>query len=277
MTEQKEKIYISMLTDTTIKYLWKNSTTRDWFNKIILDKTGVDLREYELVDGEYNSGSKVKDYKTDLTFSDKKNSVVIEMNRDYTEAGEVKGKRYLFRRAGNSFASGEEYKNDRKSVLVMLNNYKKKDFEECNTATYSLFSQELNHAYDDIKICEIYLPVYHEKSYNNLGKIDKRLWLFTCTSYEEMYNVVDDDESLYIIQELERLSMNDTFKDEYDAELVNRTMMKSVESEGYEKGKLEGKQEQTIEIAKNLLEDNMDINFISKHTGLSKEEIESLK
>ena len=53
----------------------------------------------------------------------------------------------------------------------MLNNYKKRGFEECKMATYSLFSKELEHSYDDLKICEIYLPVYHEMSYNNLNKI----------------------------------------------------------------------------------------------------------
>lgn len=282
MNVTKDEVkFISLLSDSTIKYLWKNNSTKNWFNEIILDKTGVDLSNYVLVNGDYNSGSNVKDFYTDLTFSDGKNSLINEINRNYSEAGEIKGRRYLFRRAGNSFNSGEEYKDDRSTVLVMINNYKKHGFEECSMATYSLFSKELGQSYDDLKICEIYLPVYHEMSYNSLNNIDKRLWLFTCESFEEMYNVVDDVDSLYIIQELERLSVNDKFRNEYDKELVNRTMMESLKEEGYSDGfndgNLKGKQDEKIDIAKNLLQENIDIIVISKATGLTLEEINNLK
>ena len=282
----KEKIeFISILSDTTIKYLWKNPITKNWFNEIILDKTGVDLSNYILVDNEFNTGSKVKDFKTDLIFSDGKNSLISEMNREYSISGEIKGRRYLFRKAGSSFNTGETYKDDRTTVLVMLNNYKKHGFEECKMVTYSLFSKEIEHSYNDLKICEIYLPVYHEKSYNNLSKVDKKLWLFTCNSFEEMYKVADDEDSLYIIQELERLSMNDKFRDEYDAELVNRTLMESLKDEGYNNGfsdgfndgNSKGKQQRNIEIAKKMLEKEIETNFIIECTGLSFEEVESIR
>ena len=39
----------------------------------------------------------------------------------------------------------------------------------------------------------------------------------------------------------------------------------------------EGRQENKLEIAKEMLEDGLDITKISKYTGLSKEEIEKLK
>jgi len=47
--------------------------------------------------------------------------------------------------------------------------------------------------------------------------------------------------------------------------------------EGFEKGKLEGKLESKMEIAKNLLNINMDIEEICRLTGLSAEEIKKLK
>ena len=46
--------------------------------------------------------------------------------------------------------------------------------------------------------------------------------------------------------------------------------------EGIEKGKLEGIKENSYTIAKNLKKDGMDINLISKYTGLSIEEIRKL-
>ena len=47
--------------------------------------------------------------------------------------------------------------------------------------------------------------------------------------------------------------------------------------EGLKEGLKEGKKEKSIEIAKNMLKDNVDINIISKYSGLSIEEINELK
>ena len=48
------------------------------------------------------------------------------------------------------------------------------------------------------------------------------------------------------------------------------------EAIGISKGRMEGKIERNIEIAKNMLNQNMDVNLISNVTGLSIEEIEGL-
>ena len=46
---------------------------------------------------------------------------------------------------------------------------------------------------------------------------------------------------------------------------------------GYIEGKNSGKQENKIETARKMLEEKLDINLVSKITGLSKEEINTLK
>ena len=47
--------------------------------------------------------------------------------------------------------------------------------------------------------------------------------------------------------------------------------------EGKKEGKVEGKREEKIKIAKKLINANMPLDFISETTGLSIEEIESLR
>lgn len=47
--------------------------------------------------------------------------------------------------------------------------------------------------------------------------------------------------------------------------------------EGEAKGKVAGKNERNIEIAQNMLKENVNIELISKVTGLSIDEIEKLK
>ena len=45
----------------------------------------------------------------------------------------------------------------------------------------------------------------------------------------------------------------------------------------YKKGVEEGIEKKNIEIAKKMLEENVDIDFISRMTGLTKEKIKELK
>ncbi|MDR2646148.1 MAG: hypothetical protein LBC04_03185, partial [Holosporaceae bacterium] len=55
------------------------------------------------------------------------------------------------------------------------------------------------------------------------------------------------------------------------------TSISDAKKEGEERGKAEGKLEKAREIAVNLLRNNVDVNIIAASSGLSVEEIESLK
>jgi len=56
-----------------------------------------------------------------------------------------------------------------------------------------------------------------------------------------------------------------------------KSLLHTAKIEGEERGKKIGRKEEKIEIAKNLLLANMDIEFICKTTSLSVEEIEELR
>ena len=79
------------------------------------------------------------------------------------------------------------------------------------------------------------------------------------------------------IEELERLSMNNKFVDEYDYEFVQKKLMNSIKDEGYENGKQDGEKSKQLEIARKSLEQGLNINVISTITGLSIDEINELK
>ena len=85
--------------------------------------------------------------------------------------------------------------------------------------------------------------------------------------------------------ELERLNNDKYFGALYDVEEEQKRMEASAKESGYKDGLQEGKEigvqeGQNIEkreIAINLLKNNVDINIISKATGLSIKEIEELE
>jgi len=73
------------------------------------------------------------------------------------------------------------------------------------------------------------------------------------------------DEERYYIQSME----------DYEREKLSEKYWEGIERE--KKGKEKGLKEGKIEIARNMLKDNIDINVISKYSGLSIDEINKLK
>ena len=72
------------------------------------------------------------------------------------------------------------------------------------------------------------------------------------------------------IKEAEAVSFEDGFGEAYDKEWA-------LKDEGKTEGRLEGKRDKTIEIAKKMLDKKMDILLISDLTGLTKDEITALE
>ena len=83
------------------------------------------------------------------------------------------------------------------------------------------------------------------------------------------------------IDELEQVSGNARLrriaelKEKYIRD--EQSSIEYAQDEGFKHGEAKGKKEQKIEIAKNLLKQNVAIDIISNATGLNPEEIESLK
>ena len=147
---------------------------------------------------------------------------------------------------------------------------------------------------DKIKFIYIYLPNIHKKRYNidELSELEK----FILVMCEQNINICKDlakgnkimeeyvDDAVY--------ASNDEVLDIYDAEVIKQMEMQDMKrqglSEGYDAGRTDGydagvehgietgKREQQLEIAKNMLNKNIDIETIISCTGLSKQEIENL-
>lgn len=277
MNDEKPK-FIKLCSDATFKYLWKNAKTRKWFVEIIKNKTGIDLSNYEFIDNECNTGTIIKDQRNDLVLSDfKDNVVIIEMNSSYSDSEERKNRYYLFRRAGNNYLVGKDYTKEKHSTLIAFNNYIRNGIDDAKVLNSWFGVHDLGIKYNDIEMYEIFLPNFYKMCYYNSNKIDKRLWMFGAETYDEMKKNITDKDDLYIVEELERLGMNNEFIDEYDYEIVKNKLINSYKIEGKAEGITIGEKSKQIEIAKKSLEQDIDTNTISVITGLSIEEINNLK
>ena len=82
-------------------------------------------------------------------------------------------------------------------------------------------------------------------------------------------------------KELEKLAMNPEDRELYELRLKAIRDEMNIRYSGYidgmAEGEAKGKKERNIEIAQNMLKENVNLELISKVTGLSLEEIENLK
>jgi len=273
LTIAKEKLFLSPSKDTVFKYLFKKEEFRRWLEEIIYDQTGIDLYDYKLIDNESNSGGKYKDYRLDLLFEKDNELVVVEMNTSNLPSNLYKNYSYLFRVAGNRYGKNEKTYLKRVTKLIIINSYR--SIEALGIPVLFFYLQDRNNLVkrDMIESFEIYLPNVNKRGYN---KIEKRLLLFEAKSYEEMRKITDEPEDLKVIEELERLSMDDYFRYMYNGKEVDERIANSRYEEGMEAGVEKGEKNKQIEIAKTMLKDKVSVETISKYTNLTPEEIANL-
>ena len=138
--------------------------------------------------------------------------------------------------------------------------------------------------------CELFQINYiridkiRELGYNE-SELMKWLRFIAARNYEERKNIAEGDEMFmefnewidnYVNDDLTRKAMA-----EWNEKIMTNKQIKIAHEqgieEGIEEGMKEGAKQEKIEIAKNLLKENVEIDIIISATGLSKEEIEKLK
>lgn len=288
--EERKLRFIDLKSDTTFKYLYKNEKTRVWFHRIIKEKFGLDLSTYKIVDNELNTGNNVKDYRIDINLEKGNTAVIIEMNKDYYDFLETKSYQYLFRTAGRRFLSGEDYENTQ-TKLILFNNFRNEKIKELKTGNYIFMDPLTGLVIEDIESYEIYLPNFKNSCYDS-SEVDVSLSLFSAKSYDNMRELTSNPLDLLIIEELERLAMDESFLFEYDREIVRKKTENSIRKESYNNGVMDGMEKgikqgmkqgveqgeknKQIEIARNLLKTDLSLKQISKATTLSEKEIEEI-
>ena len=243
----------------------------------------MDINDFKLYDAELNSGNEKRDYRLDiLLVSDLVDIIIsIEMNQFPSEETKYKDRLYVYGLLAKSLNSGEGIK--KKKVIQI--NFNKEKHPYVSKGSFYLMDKVTNREIKDFEIHEVYLENYKGIRYNGDNKEEAYLSLFTANSYEELREIAGDDkEALKIVDELERLGLDDKFGLAYDNEMMQKKMINTARNWGYDDGKEDGKAEgleegaraKEIEIAKNLLKDGIPIEVVSKNTGLSVEELENL-
>ena len=269
--------FISLMADTTAKALIKDDHYKWFYEDFIKYKTGIDLKSYNLMDNELNTGNKVKDYRVDTIFVNKNTLVNIEFNQFVYDHTMIKNIKYALRLAGNGYLQGEHYYHRYVTQINLNNKIMTERVKKINGKDYKLEDYKSKKYLKDVRIITIDLGEYKGIVYDGTNKYETYLSMLTAKSYEEMERIVGDlEEGKKIMEKLKELGLDDEFGAYYDAEIVHRKEINSARNDGRKEGRKEGANNEKRSIAKNLLKDGLPISKICKYTGLSKKQITTL-
>ena len=224
--------------------------------------------------------------------------VSLEMNMNYSLANKNRNLMYLASMYSNELKNKEDYADLEPCIQVNFNTIYTDTKNKVLYDIYSLRNDYGNELTDMIKIINLNIAECYDICYNkNINKYEKDLReiikygaLLMEKDYNKLETILEElemDEEVKddILDSMEEYSEDEDFSYlYYDAERDRRALENGLKTEaraeglaeGRAEGLEEGRKERNIEIAKSLLEQNIDIEVISKSTGLTEEEINNL-
>lgn len=269
---------VSLLTDCIFKSMFKECIEfRELLNEIFKDYFELDLNSFDLTSEELMVIN-IKDTRNrvDLCLRDKESNTFlnIEANnfkRDYLDNRNLC---YVAKVILQIFKYDKNYKKEFKLYQININNYLCEVDEDIINTTKRMYDEKNKVRDEKITIHEIYLGKYKEMDYNNISEKEKNLAMLNCTSIKKMEELVQGSKIRGKIMEKfkKKLSAEEFAEILFDPEEDQEMILNSERLEGIE----EGSNQKQIEIAKKLLDKNMDIQDIADATGLPLEKVKEL-
>jgi len=209
---------------------------------------------------------------------------------------------YLTKIYSDQLKEGEQYIEVKKVVVINILNFDYYKRNSYHSVARMMFEEskenekvdlgyivEDKYATKDLEMHFIELPKFRKKDPDMSNKLEQ--WLCLICDEEDKIKMAEgkNEEIEKAKKELEKLAMNPEDRELYELRLkaIRDEMnirysgyidgMAEGEAKGRAEGETKGRNERNMEIAKNLLKQNVAIDIISNATGLSPEEIKSLK
>ena len=281
----KEKIKFPLLKDKVAKKLFtEKKVGLEYLRKIISLAIGIPMdmidKDIKLIHPNIGVNKNIVNSEADVVLENGEFYVNLEINYYNNETSDIKNGLYLCHLLLRQVKTAKEYENLKKVYQINLNSYDALGKEEF--IYHSKLYEKKYHIErsDFIEIIDINLEKLRQIDYNTLVKSDdmtleKALYLFVCDDIEKLNAIYEGDRLMKkLMKENEDLLKNFDEMLYYDRD---KMFLNACYEKGYDKGKQEARQERNIEIAKELLKLEVPIEKIMMATGLSKEEILTIK
>lgn len=291
----KEKL--SIFSDSMFKTMFANENRKKYACKLlsyILDISYEELlKTLQFGKNELDKRKeREKGERADFVAYVNNSAIDIEINSNDKVETLERNIEYMNRLYSKLVEKGEQY-DYRQSLLININNFAYKGKEKIKYVCY-LKDSENEALTDKLIVVQIYIPNLVKKWYTSgvekLTEEERYLLTLAIPEIETALEIGKDHVIMeeYINEAIEvskNAEIRDSYRKEWDLldqgyrdgkEQGIEEGRKEGRKEGRREGKLEGRAEKQIEIAKEMLKEKLDMSFITKIVGISKEELEKL-
>ena len=272
---------VPLSNDLVFKNVVKNVVNRDFLAKIINLVTGIDydylLKNMIVIDADIPDKSVfVHHNEQDVVVTIDNKYINVEMSNDKVKnkrKNEITSHKY----ASSMYVKGSDYSESYIFYQIAIENYNifKNSDLVIEVGLTDLKNGEIET--DEFRKFHVNLKNIPDKCYNELSERERYFKLFLIDDIEELDKIsMGDDIMKKVVETLKSLSSDPIFMSELEKQQLDEYCSAMAIVDAKKEGKQEGKQEGKIEIARNMLAKNSDIQFISECTGLSIDEINNL-
>ena len=279
MLETKEKFY-TCRSDRAFKEVFMREDSKDILSKVLEAVLEVEVKDIKFLNLERNVDNiKVRRKHFDLFLDTDIGKVQVEVNAQSQKYIHPRNAAFIFDIYSHEVKKGEDY--TEKSLVVQINLSYKINNEEM-IREYKIRDKHNNEFIKNFIIYDINMEKVKDIWYSKSKKeIENNKYLIMLDldleELDELSKISKDRRVNKYMDEVKRVNEDPEFREFISAEEDNRKIENSIKKELREDGIKEGKKDRNIEIAKNMLRDNIPIITISKYTSLTEKEISLLK
>ncbi len=279
-----DKLLLPATSDIIFKSIMLDEENEDYLKTLIHLITKIPMEELKnitvrnvehLID---NIDDKLM--KSDIIVSIGKSYISIEMNKTNKKWLSNRNENYMHKIASRFYKEKESYLLEYKIIQISFDcfDYLKLDEELYEIVYKDMKSNKIDPNYEYSKKYHVNLEkikkVWYTKTVKELSKFERYCILLMADTKEEARTLAGEDLVMKkVSRKLENLSSDEDMIGLYNAEIEEEKIRLSMKEEGIKEGIKQGSKN----IAKLMLQKNMDIKLISEVTDLSIEEIEDLK
>ena len=277
---------ISILSDTMLKAMFQNENRIKYSAKFLSYFIDVEyedilnnicLAKNELDKNNENDKGERCDYVALLSDT----SLNIEVNNNSSLEVLERNMEYAHRLYSKKIRRGEENYQYTQVIQFNLNNFAFKGNDKI-VDIYTVTNDDNIGLSNKLIFVQIYVPNLRKKWYTkgikSLSEEEKYILALVEMDLDKLNDLGGENIMDEYVKEAEEVSFEGGVGEAYDKEWALRDQgYRDGISQGKAEGISEGKNERNIEIARNMLKDNISVESISKYTDLSINEINSLK
>ncbi len=280
----KVKTSETFMKDTIVKKLYSTNVGQMCLAKTVCQILGLPFESvsFKLMPTDIGTNKNIVNSDADILLESNEVIVNVEINTSTSKSIQNKNNAYVCQLILRQLKNMEAYRNKLKKVYqINLNNYEISRDNRFIVVNRLIDIKTHKEYHPILEIIDVNLAKLQKEDYNKLKKneIEYLLYLLVCNDEEELRKIYNGDDLMEkMIDEAKILTDNFDLLLYYDREKLKKQEEYELgEEAGKEIGFKEGVSQNKKELTINMLRENASVDFISKVTGLSIEDIDELK